>query len=152
MRKTMLLATVVFLLMSSQVVAQEQMCVPMGNITLAPLTDDAKRTEVSFPHAVHFSNACQVCHHKWDGQSKIKSCNTSACHDLRKAPKTKDNKPVKDRLVSIRYYKNAYHDMCISCHKEIKIKNKAMEASKASLDEALPATGPTGCNRCHPKE
>jgi hypothetical protein len=42
--------------------------------------------------------------------------------------------------------------MCISCHKEIKIKNKAMEASKASLDESLPATGPTGCNQCHPKE
>jgi hypothetical protein len=151
MRKTALLATVVFLLMSSQLVAEDQMCVPMGVITLAPLTEDAKRAEVSFPHAVHFSYACQVCHHKWDGRSQIKSCSTSECHDLAQAPKTKDKKPVKDRLVSIRYYKNAYHEMCISCHKEIKIKNKALEASKASLDEPLPTTGPTGCNKCHPK-
>jgi hypothetical protein len=152
MRKTVLLATAVFLMMSSQLVAQEQMCVPMGDITLAPLSQTAKRAEVSFPHAVHFSYACQKCHHKWDGRSKIKSCSTSECHDLVQAPKTKDNKPVKDRLVNIRYYKNAYHDMCISCHKEIKIKNKEMEASKASLDESLPPTGPTSCNKCHPKE
>ncbi len=151
MCKTVLLATIVFLSMSSQLVAEDQMCVPMGDITLEPLTDAAKRTQVSFPHAVHFGNACQVCHHKWDGRSKIKSCSTSECHDLAQAPKTKDNKPVKDRLVSIRYYKNAFHDMCISCHKEIKINNEVLEASKATLDEPLPATGPTGCTKCHPK-
>jgi hypothetical protein len=137
--------------MNSQLAAQEQMCVPMGNITLAPLSETAKRSEVSFPHAVHFSYACQKCHHDWDGSSQIKSCSTSECHDLAQAPKTKDNKPVKEQLVSIRYYKKAYHDLCISCHKKIKMKNKALEASNASLEAPLPSTGPTGCNQCHPK-
>jgi hypothetical protein len=138
-------------MINSQLAAQEQMCVPMGNITLAPLSDTAKRSEVSFPHAVHFSYACQECHHKWDGRSKIKSCSTSECHDLAKAPKPADHKSEKGRLMSMRYYKKAYHDMCISCHKRIKIKNKSLEESKASLEAPLPATGPTGCNQCHPK-
>jgi hypothetical protein len=152
MCKTVLLATVVFLMMNSQLIADEQMCVPMGEITLSPLAQEAKRSEVSFPHAVHFSYACQKCHHTWDGQTAIQSCSTSECHDLAQAPKTDDNQPVDDQLISIRYYKKAYHEMCIGCHKEIKAKNKELEASLASLDEALPAAGPTGCNQCHPKE
>ncbi len=152
MRKTVLLVTVVFLMMSSQLPAEEQMCVPMGEITLAPLNEEPKRSDVAFPHAVHFSYACQECHHTWDGQSQVVSCSTSGCHDLTEAPKTEDGKPVKDRMQNIRYFKTAFHESCIGCHKEIKVKRKALEASKASLDEPLPATGPTSCNQCHPKE
>lgn len=66
--------------------------------------------------------------------------------------KMENGKPVKDPAMKIRYFKKAYHDMCIGCHKEIKKKNKALEASKASLGEKLAPTGPTGCNQCHPKE
>ena len=43
-------------------------------------------------------------------------------------------------------------ESCIGCHKEIKKTNKALEASKMALGEQLAATGPTGCNECHPKE
>jgi hypothetical protein len=139
-------------MMSSQLVADEQMCVPMGDITISPLAEEAKRSEVSFPHAVHFSYACQECHHKWDGQTPIQSCSTSECHDLDQAPKAEDNQPVDDQLISVRYHKKAYHEMCIGCHKEIKAQNKELEETLASLDEPLPAAGPTGCNQCHPKE
>lgn len=154
MRKSVLLVTMVLITMiwGSLLVADDEMCVPMGEITIGPLTDDAKRSEVAFPHPVHFSYSCQDCHHKWDTKSPIAGCTASGCHDLEQAPKTDDGKPVKDDVLNIRYYKKAYHDMCIGCHKEIKRKNKVMEASKASLGEKLPPTGPTSCKQCHPKE
>jgi len=154
MRKSVLFVTVVLmgLVWASLLIADDEMCVPMGEITLASLAKDAQRSEVTFPHAVHFSYACQECHHKWNKIEAIQSCTTSGCHDLDKAPVDEKGKPVKDKVIKARYYKNAYHDNCIGCHKEIKMKNRAMEASKAALGEKLPPTGPTGCIQCHPKE
>jgi len=131
---------------------EEEMCVPMGDITLEALSSDAQRESVTFPHSIHFSNNCQVCHHEQAIGETIVGCTTSGCHDLDQAPRTDDRRLVKDEKVRIRYYKNAYHDLCIGCHKEIKQKNKAQEASKLALGaQSLPA-GPTGCNECHPKE
>lgn len=132
--------------------AANDMCVPMGDIDLKPLTEEAKREKVTFPHAVHFNYACQECHHKWNGEDAVTGCATSGCHDLTAAPKTEDGKPVKDPVLKSRYYKKAYHDMCIGCHKAIKIENKKMEAAKTALGEKLEPTGPTACNQCHPKE
>jgi hypothetical protein len=154
MRKSVLLVTVVLmsLIWGTLLVADDEMCVPMGEITIEPLVEDAKRSAVAFPHAVHFSYACQECHHEWDNTSVIQSCTTSGCHDLLEAPKTDDGKPVKDPDLKILYYKKAYHDLCIGCHKDIKQKNKAMEASLVDLDEKLPPAGPTSCKQCHPKE
>jgi hypothetical protein len=154
MRISVLFVTVALCCMvfGSQLAVADEMCVPMGSIDLNPLAQEAKRSAVSFPHAVHFSYACQRCHHKWTGEAPVVGCTTSGCHDLAEAPKTEKGKPAKDPLLMARYYKNAYHDMCIGCHKELKIENKKMEAAKASLGEKLAATGPTGCNQCHPKE
>ncbi len=154
MRKTVIFVTVVLIGMvwGSQLIAADEMCVPMGEMTIEPLVEEAKRSEVTFRHKVHFGYNCRKCHHKWSGQEPITGCATSGCHDLDISPKAKDGKPTKDPLLKIRYYKSAYHQMCIGCHKEIKLKNKKMEAAKASLGEKLPATGPTGCNQCHPKE
>lgn len=152
MRYTVLLATVIVLMMSPLLAAEEQMCIPLGDITLTPLVEEAKRTNVSFPHSVHFSYACQECHHEWDGSAPVQSCSTSECHDLKQAPKTENGEPVQDSQLSIRYYKKAFHDMCIGCHKAIKASNKALEAARVSLEEPLPAVGPTSCNHCHPKE
>ena len=154
MRKSvLLLVTVVLmsLIWGTLLVADEEMCVPLGEISIAPLVEDAKRSEVTFPHAVHFSYSCQSCHHKWDNKAPITGCTASGCHDLEQAPKTKDGKPVKDPALSARYFKKAYHDKCIGCHKEIKQKNKTMEASVTALGDKLKPTGPTGCNQCHPK-
>ena len=154
MRKSVLLVTVVLMggIWGSLLIADDEMCVPMGNITLAPLAGEGKRANVEFPHAVHFGYSCKECHHTWNGKEAVANCTTSGCHDFEKAPKTEDGKPVKDPALKIRYYKKAYHDMCIGCHKEIKNENKAVEASKTALGEKLAATGPTGCNQCHPKE
>ena len=154
MRKSVLLVTIILasLIWGSLLIADDEMCVPMGEITLEPLTAEAKRSEVVFPHTAHFSYACQRCHHKWGGDAPIVGCTTSGCHDLENAPKTDDGKLVKDPVMKMRYFKNAYHDMCIGCHKQIKKQNMKMEASKAALGEELPATGPTGCSECHPKE
>ena len=154
MRKSVLIAAIVMmsLVCGSLLIADDEMIVPLGDITIEPLVEESKRSEVVFPHGVHFSYSCQECHHKWDTKAPIVGCTTSGCHDLTEAPKTEDGKLVKDPAMAIRYYKKAYHDMCISCHKAIKKQNKALEASKAALGEELQATGPTSCNDCHPKE
>ena len=153
MRKSVLFVAVVLMvgIWGSFVIADDTMQVPLGKIGLTPLTQSPKRSNVTFPHGAHFSYACQKCHHKWTGEAAIQSCTTSGCHDLDKAPVDKNGKPVMDPVLQARYYKNAFHDLCIGCHKDIKVKNKAMEASKTALGEKLPPTGPTGCNQCHPK-
>jgi hypothetical protein len=128
--------------------SEENMIVPMGIIVLQPPEGvEQKRSSVEFPHAVHFSNSCQVCHHTWEGTEQIKGCMTSGCHDLTEA-QTKS----KDPALTIRYYKKAYHEMCIGCHREIKASNKKLELSGRAIKGTLPATGPTGCIECHPKE
>ena len=128
--------------------SDEEMIVPMGTIELPPPEGvEAKRTAVAFPHSVHFTNACQVCHHEWEGPEQIQGCMASSCHDGTESPVK-----AKDKSLETSYYKKAYHDMCIGCHLEIKRSNKQLELSGRTLDGALPAAGPTGCIQCHPKE
>lgn len=105
---------------------------PKGDIMLkAPAGVKAKKAPVKFSHAEHAAFDCTKCHHEWDGKAAIKKCTDAGCHDIFKA-KGKDKK-------SIKYYYNAYHDMCMKgCHKDLK---------KAGKE-----TGPTACNGCHPKK
>ena len=91
MQKSVFLMAVVVLLVSGlawglAAASEEEMCVPLGEITLESIASEAQRESVSFPHAVHFTYECQRCHHTWDNQSAIQSCTTSACHDLTEAP------------------------------------------------------------------
>ncbi|MDA8142320.1 MAG: cytochrome c3 family protein [Desulfobacteraceae bacterium] len=129
-----------------------QMCVPMGDIVLKSISSEAKRAAVSFPHAVHFSYQCQKCHHQWNTESMITGCSTAGCHDLTEAPKDENGKPSKDAKLTIRYFKNAYHTMCIGCHKSIQQKNEIVEATQIQGGAKIAAAGPTGCIQCHPKE
>lgn len=155
MRKNLLIMAAALILLTvfaGAVWAEEEMCVPMGDITLTTLSAKAERAAVDFPHAVHFSYSCRECHHKWVSENPIKGCTTSGCHDLAEAPKTDDGKPSKDTLQQIKYYKNAYHTMCIGCHKQIKKTNKELEATQISSEIKLAPTGPTGCIQCHPRD
>jgi hypothetical protein len=132
--------------------ALEDMCIPMGKILLKP---DAlvkqKRSQVEFDHSKHLVNDCKACHHTWEGNAKIVTCATSGCHDLLKSPR-KPTKYLSYTDTGIKYYKYAFHQQCVGCHKEIKIKRKEMEMSYRILTTVLPKTGPTGCIECHPKE
>ena len=126
--------------------------VPMGTITLSPPGSvEAKRSDVEFPHATHFGFECRTCHHKWEGPEVIQGCTTSGCHDVEVSPIKSGQKNV-PKEESIKYYKSAYHQMCIGCHKEMKRVNKELEMSLKKLPSELPITGPTGCFQCHPKE
>lgn len=145
-KKVLLLALIALLVCGTIVTAEDEMCVPMGEITIEKLAPAASRSQVAFQHTVHFSYACQRCHHKWDGQTPIVSCQTSGCHDLGVKPDTRDAGQL------ARYYKDAYHDMCIGCHKQLKREYEAKEASAMGVDEKLPLPGPTSCVGCHPKE
>ena len=123
-----------------------ELCVPLGYLTLEPPDEDsARRSAVDFPHAVHFQYNCLTCHHKWDKTDELNGCMTSGCHDLEETPE----KASADE--AILFYKKAYHDLCIGCHKEIKAKNRAM-AKSGNLGGRIAKAGPTGCVQCHPKE
>lgn len=156
MRKTLSIIVTAFIVLSLVYglgwAEEEQMCVPMGEVVLKPLAPEPEREAVTFPHAVHFSNSCHECHHKWDNETSIQSCSAAGCHDLAEPLKDEEGQPVKDELQQIRYYKNAFHNMCIGCHKQIKQKNKALQDSQLPGSVKLAAVGPTGCIGCHPKE
>jgi len=128
------------------------MSVPMGIITLEPPDSVEKsKSAVEFPHPTHFDFSCQTCHHKWDKETPIGGCSTSGCHDIAEAPK-KSEKLKSDENLAARYYKTAYHKLCITCHKEMKAQNKKLELSGRVLVDNLPNTGPTGCKECHVPE
>jgi hypothetical protein len=132
--------------------AKEDMRVPMGVIVLkAPDGVEAKRAAVDFPHARHFDVSCVTCHHTWGRTEPIVGCMTSGCHDLEALPKKKPGEKVDEDAV-MAYYKTAFHKSCIGCHKEMKAKNAAAQKSSKTLKTALPKTGPTTCNACHPKD
>ncbi|MBW2670513.1 MAG: cytochrome c3 family protein [Deltaproteobacteria bacterium] len=121
--------------------AVEDMCVPMGVIELKPDPSvEQKKSSVEFDHGKHFNY-----------DTKIANCSTSDCHDLLKAPK----RPTKYLVYTkegIKYYKYAYHQNCIGCHKEIKVERKRLENVYLAAKKELPKTGPTSCKECHPKE
>jgi len=130
----------------------ETMVVPMGIIQLEPPEDvEAKKTSVDFPHATHFEFNCITCHHQWELDEPVTSCATSGCHDGIVAPTKAENGEM-DEDLAISYYKTAFHQMCIGCHKEMKAQNKKLEMSGQTLKDKLPNTGPTGCINCHLKE
>jgi len=131
--------------------AGDTMCLPMGTISLHPPESvEAKRSPVDFPHAQHFAYDCRECHHKWVGTEQIQNCTTSGCHDLTISPLKAEDPEVK-ALPQVRYYKKAYHQNCIVCHRDIKAENKKLEMAQANLD-SLKKTGPTGCKECHPTD
>ncbi|MEJ2170939.1 MAG: cytochrome c3 family protein [Desulfobacterales bacterium] len=130
----------------------EKMCIPMDTFQLKPPESvEATRPLVDFNHPVHFAYACQTCHHQWVYDEPIQSCQADGCHDGVVAP-TKAEKGEDPEELRITYYKNAYHKLCITCHKEIKQKNEKLERSGRVLKENLPNPGPTGCKECHVPE
>lgn len=133
---------------SGEGTSDDVMCIPMGDILLgAPESVEAKKAAVSFPHAQHFGFECKTCHHQWTGTEQIQGCMASGCHDLAISPKKTDS-----NLPASKYYKTAFHDLCIGCHKKIKTQNKKLAESPSLLKEKLPKSGPTGCIQCHPKD
>lgn len=141
-----------FLTSNSVLAAEGEMTVPMGEITMESMAKEPQRPPVNFPHAVHFTYNCHQCHHKWDNTKPIAGCTASGCHDLAEPARNENGTPVRDKLVAARYYKNAYHGLCIGCHQEIKRKAKAIENSNLPVGQKVPSAGPTGCSECHQKE
>jgi len=130
----------------------ETMCIPMDTFQLKPPESvEATRPLVEFNHPIHFAYACQTCHHQWDFEEPIQSCQAEGCHDGVVSP-TKAEKGEDREELRITYYKNAYHKQCITCHKDIKRKNEKLERSGRVLKENLPNSGPTGCKECHVPE
>jgi hypothetical protein len=133
-------------------VTMDAIFVPVGRLALAPPVGvTPKRSAVAFPHSLHFGYTCKTCHHKWDGNSQVQSCTVSKCHDQLSMP-MKFKKNMDYRLEAIRYYKYAFHQQCIRCHREIQTRNVKLERSRKKIKEPLQWPGPTGCVGCHPRE
>ena len=151
-RVVLLIGIVACAALGVAVAGDEEMCVPMGVITLVPPDSvEAKRAAVEFQHSRHFILACNTCHHTWEVAEPITGCMTAGCHDLDTLPRKEDSKAI-DKDLAFRYYKNAYHGQCIGCHKTMKQEIQHMANTLAGIDGKLPTTGPTGCIECHPKE
>lgn len=130
----------------------DELCVPMKTMELKPLGGvEQLRASVRFSHPTHYKISCQRCHHKWDGKTEIQTCTTSGCHDQAKTLKGEGGKGATAKM-EVKYFKKAYHSLCIGCHRDIREKNKELEFSKVALKTALAKTGPTGCIQCHPKQ
>jgi len=124
---------------------------PVGILTVsAPRGVVPLRSPVTFPHSLHFDYSCKTCHHTWDGLTPVKSCATSGCHDQAAIPKDKEKKAASP-TPDLRYFREAYHQNCITCHKRLETKRRQLEKSGRVLKAPLPATGPTGCIGCHPR-
>ena len=133
-------------------VTMDAIFVPVGRLALAPPVGvTPKRSAVAFPHSQHFGYTCMTCHHKWDGNSRVQSCTASKCHDQLSLP-VKSKKARADRLEAIRYYKYAFHQQCIGCHREIRIHNEQLERSRKKIKKPIQWPGPTSCVGCHPRE
>jgi hypothetical protein len=91
---------------------------------------------------LHFDYSCKTCHHMWEGEDDIVTC--TGCHDLEQFPKAEDEK--------IMYYKTAYHQLCIGCHKELNVKNEKMAQKTFTTAGQSVKSGPTSCGGCHPKD
>jgi hypothetical protein len=125
---------------------------PVGRLVLAPPVGvTAKRSAVAFPHSRHFGYVCGTCHHKWDGYAPVRGCMAAGCHD-QIAPQKKEGAKNSSADNDLRYYKYAYHQNCISCHRRLAIERQKLEQSKTVVTESLPKTGPTGCIECHPRD
>ena len=143
----------------------EDMCVPMGTIIIGPPEGVIpKRAPVEFPHSVHFGYSCTECHHVWEGDDVIMSCMTSGCHDVTMSPtaaakevsilkKKPDDAEAVARIEELSeiaeqpemlYFKKAYHTSCISCHREVSLRNKELEMSKRTIGGKLSGSGPMG--------
>ena len=132
-------------------VTMDAIFVPVGRLVLAPPVGvTPKKSAVAFPHSLHFDYTCKTCHHKWDGNSRVQSCTASQCHDQLSSA-VKHQKAMDKKAQAIRYYKNAFHQQCIICHKEIKTINEKLERSGRKLKEPLQQPGPIGCIGCHPR-
>ena len=141
------------LIVSGQETAEE-ICIPMGSFKIDPPEGvTARRPSVDFPHSRHFDYSCNACHHKWDHEGPIVGCATSGCHDVLKPPK-KNQKNAEQKNVAMRYFKNAYHNNCLDCHKSIRKQN--IEAEKklrlSDKDTKLKKAGPLSCKNCHKEE
>ncbi len=124
---------------------------PVGTLTLStPRGMVPQRSPVAFPHSRHFDYTCKSCHHTWDGLSQVSSCAASGCHDQVTANRGKKVKRAPDPA-NKPYFKAAYHQNCIACHKRLKLKRQKLEYSGTVLAKPLPRTGPTGCIECHHK-
>jgi hypothetical protein len=143
-----------FTLIVSGQEAVDEICVPMGSFPIEPPEGvTARRPSVDFPHSQHFDFSCKTCHHKWDFEGPIVGCTTSGCHDAVE-PVKKTEMPTGDPLMATRYYKDAYHQQCLECHKEIRKQNLLAEKKLriSDADTQIKKAGPLSCKQCHKEE
>ena len=124
--------------------SDETLSIPLGIITIeAPEEVVATRGAVGFPHGLHFQFACKDCHHDWDGESDVEAC--ASCHS---ETEPSGNRNIKDESNQM-YYLAAYHNACVTCHRDTEQKRRAAMAQGKITKADLPKAAPVNCNGCH---
>ena len=155
MRLTVIIVAAFFMLGSLAVHAND---VPSGVILATKADPTSDRKPSVFVHAKHEDYDCELCHHEWDGESKIEKC--IACHpifshaehssmDCEECHKcwemTRDIEecgtchPGNDKGGIPNIIRVSHRALCKRCHRELAKKKKP--------------TGPTTpCTSCHKED
>ena len=151
---TLVVAASLIAIAEEKAATMDAIILPVGRLALAPPVGVMpKRAAVAFPHSRHFDYACRTCHHQWDGQSEVRSCSASNCHDQVSAPPPANGARHADYIYdSIGYFKFAFHRKCIDCHTAIATRNARLAGTVFRLNTPPQKTGPTSCVQCHPRE
>ncbi|NWH05232.1 cytochrome c3 family protein [Desulfobacter latus] len=129
---------------SKVVNSDESLSIPMGIITIeAPEEVEATRGPVGFPHGLHLKFACKECHHDWDGESEVEPCD--ACHSETEPAGTRSIKDEANQM----YFLAAYHNNCLTCHRDINRKRRAAMAQEDINKADIPKATPLNCSGCH---
>ena len=134
--------------------AVDEICIPMEPFLLEPSEGATEKyPPVEFPHSRHFDFSCKMCHHEWDYETPVSTCAASECHDLLEPPKKADKENA-DNYFPSRYYKDAFHNTCMVCHKIITLKNIETENKLRFTDKntVIMNVGPLTCKGCHAPE
>lgn len=118
--------------------------IPLGIINIKPPEGVvATRGSVGFPHGLHLQFACKSCHHDWDGESEVEAC--SSCHSETEPSGTRNIRDEANQM----YYLAAYHNACVTCHRDTDKKRRAAMA-QGNMDKTdFPKAAPVNCKGCH---
>jgi hypothetical protein len=127
-----------------------QICIPLGSLKINPPKGFvATKPSVDFPHSSHFDITCKVCHHTWDYDNQIAGCSSPGCHDLL-IKEADEEKGVKGAKPSPRFFRHAYHNSCIECHRSTRRQAilKEKQEGTSETTEQLKIV-PLQCEDCH---
>ena len=132
MKRVFIILTGTAMIMAFSMAALNAADVPADGTELAYL-----EKIVVFNHSTHAAQACEDCHHMWDGSSDVQGCTTAGCHDIM----DRKDKTVQSFYKVIHGKGSDEVASCLSCHKEVAGKDKDLKTKLTKCKNSA----------CHPE-